>query len=130
MPPMNVPQIPRMWMCMSAFSRARSESTLSSRLRRSHNVPIVRPRARGNSRLQTLITDQDGLCALAARLTGARAVALDTEFLRERTYRAELCLVQIADAERAVCVDPLAIRDLGALAPLAIARDTVKVMHA
>ncbi|MGH8220821.1 MAG: ribonuclease D [Steroidobacteraceae bacterium] len=80
--------------------------------------------------MQTLITDQGGLCALAARLEGARAVALDTEFLRERTYRAELCLVQIADAEQAVCVDPLALGDLGALAPLAVAPGTVKIMHA
>lgn len=80
--------------------------------------------------MQTLITDQDGLCALAARLAGARAVALDTEFLRERTYRAELCLVQIADVERAVCVDPLALGDLGPLAPLGAARGIVKVMHA
>ena len=80
--------------------------------------------------MQTLITDQAELRALAARLKGARAVALDTEFLRERTYRAELCLVQLADDERAVCVDPLAIGDLGLLAPLAGARDTLKVMHA
>ncbi len=80
--------------------------------------------------MQTLITDPDGLGALAARLEGARAVALDTEFLRERTYRAELCLLQLADAERPVCIDPLAIADLQALAPLAGARETVKVMHA
>ncbi|HEY2591160.1 MAG TPA: hypothetical protein VGI35_06170, partial [Steroidobacteraceae bacterium] len=69
--------------------------------------------------MQTLITDQAGLGALAARLAGARAIALDTEFLRERTYRAELCLVQVADDEQAVCVDPLALGDLATLAPLA-----------
>lgn len=105
-------------------------STLSSRLRRSHNVPIVQLRAPGISRLQTLITDHADLGALAARLEGARAVALDTEFLRERTYRAELCLVQITDGESAVCVDPVALGDVGALAPLAHARGTLKVMHA
>ncbi|HYK25489.1 MAG TPA: ribonuclease D [Steroidobacteraceae bacterium] len=80
--------------------------------------------------MQTLITDQASLGALAARLDGARAIALDTEFLRERTYRAELCLVQVADDERAVCVDPLALGNLGILAPLAGASGTLKVMHA
>ncbi len=80
--------------------------------------------------MQTLITDQGDLASLAARLAGARAVALDTEFLRERTYRAELCLLQIADAGGAVCLDPLALGDLGALAPLAGAASPLKVMHA
>lgn len=80
--------------------------------------------------MQTLITNHDDLAALAARLAGERAVALDTEFLRERTYRAELCLLQVADAAGALCIDPLALGDLSALAPLGGAGSPVKVMHA
>lgn len=80
--------------------------------------------------MQTLITDRAELASLALHLAGAGAIALDTEFLRERTYRAELCLLQVADGERAVCVDPLALGDLTALAPLAAAPAPVKVMHA
>ncbi len=49
-----------------------------------------------------MITDREGLEGLAQRLNLALAIALDTEFLRERTYRAELCLLQIADAHTAV----------------------------
>ncbi len=80
--------------------------------------------------LQTIITNQDELSRLAARLTGATAIALDTEFLRERTYRAELCLLQIADAQGGVCIDPFAVQSLAALAPALAASGPLKVMHA
>jgi ribonuclease D len=79
--------------------------------------------------LQTIITNHEELSRLAAHLAGAEAIALDTEFLRERTYRAELCLLQIADTNHAVCIDPLALGDLRPLAP-ALAAGPVKVMHA
>ncbi len=80
--------------------------------------------------MQTIITNQDDLGRLAARLEGARAIALDTEFLRERTYRAELCLLQIADGEGPVCIDPRAVADLTALEGPLGASAPLKVMHA
>ncbi|MEA2486961.1 MAG: ribonuclease [Actinomycetota bacterium] len=43
-------------------------------------------------------------------------LALDTEFMRERTYRARLCLVQIAAADEVAVVDPLEDVDLRPLA--------------
>lgn len=61
-------------------------------------------------------------------------VTIDTEFLRERTYYAKLCLVQMAlpgDEGKAVLIDPLA--DGLSLAPLyelLVHKDTVKVFHA
>jgi len=57
-------------------------------------------------------------------------VGLDTEFLRERTYRAQLCLLQLATPVEAVCVDPLLLADLTALKPLLGSGPLVKVMHA
>ncbi len=62
-------------------------------------------------------------------------VTVDTEFLRERTYYAKLCLVQLAYAghgeERAVLVDTLAAGlDLAPLYDLFRNRDVVKVFHA
>jgi ribonuclease D len=75
------------------------------------------------------IADPDALAALAAELAAAAAFALDTEFLRERTYRAELCLLQVATATRADCIDPLAL-DLAVLSPACNTADIVKVMHA
>jgi ribonuclease D len=77
-----------------------------------------------------MITDREDLEELAERLTQAPAIALDTEFLRERTYRAELCLLQIADAQGALCVDPLALADLAPLRTALSGGAACKVMHA
>jgi ribonuclease D len=76
-----------------------------------------------------MITNREGLEGLAHRLLHAPAVALDTEFLRERTYRAELCLLQIADEQGALCVDPLAAPDLSPLRAV-LGGAGVKVLHA
>ena len=73
--------------------------------------------------MQPVITTTEELAELAAHLAAADAVAVDTEFLRERTYRAELCLIQVATREHAACVDPLLLKDLAALArPLTTAK--------
>jgi ribonuclease D len=59
-----------------------------------------------------LITDQDKFEAFCEHARGAEAVAFDTEFLSEFTYRPELCLLQFATPERSVAVDPFEVRDL------------------
>jgi ribonuclease D len=80
--------------------------------------------------LQHSVTTATGLGELSARLQQQARVGLDTEFLRERTYRAQLCLVQLSSPAEAACVDPLALRDLSPLVTLLTATDVVKVMHA
>ena len=81
-----------------------------------------------------MIDSADALTAFVESAARASVLALDTEFMREKTYRAELCLLQIADGARAVCIDPLTLTargvDLRALAPLLTSTATVKVMHA
>ena len=77
-----------------------------------------------------MIDSADALTAYAATLGRATTLALDTEFMREKTYRAELCLLQIADGANAVCIDPLAVPDLGVLVPALTAPGTMKIMHA
>ncbi len=44
----------------------------------------------------TLVTTPEQLDAAVFRLQGASRLAIDTEFMRERTYYPQLCLVQIA----------------------------------
>ncbi|MEA3292470.1 MAG: ribonuclease D [Pseudomonadota bacterium] len=75
------------------------------------------------------IESTEALLALCAELESQPWLALDTEFLRERTYYAKLCLIQIAAPGRIVCVDPLAIEDLDVLAEL-LAGPQPKILHA
>ena len=64
----------------------------------------------------------------AARACGE--VALDTEFLRERTYLPQLCLIQAAYADApAQCIDPLALDDLSPLNELLGDARVVKIFH-
>ena len=46
--------------------------------------------------------------AAAARIADSTHIGLDTEFMRERTYFAQLCLLQLAVTDGILCVDPLA----------------------
>ena len=79
----------------------------------------------------TLITDNESLAAFCGRMRGERFVAIDTEFMRDRTYYPRLCLVQVAGAEEAVAIDPLAPGlDLGPLLALMADEGVLKVMHA
>ena len=80
--------------------------------------------------LHPIITTPHDLTELADQLAAAAAFAVDTEFLRERTYRAELCLIQVATRDTAACVDPLTLPDLAALARPLTMGSVAKVMHA
>lgn len=61
------------------------------------------------------IDRQGAVLELAKALQECPAVALDTEFMRERTYYPQLCLVQISTGSNVFCVDPLADLDLNPL---------------
>ena len=67
---------------------------------------------------------------LAAELAEAAFIGLDTEFLRERTYRAQLCLLQLATPRRCECVDPLGNPDLEPLRDPLTQATPVKILHA
>jgi ribonuclease D len=76
------------------------------------------------------VTDAPSLRELVEQLRWAPAVAIDTEFMRERTYFARLCLIQLASDDVAAIVDPLAIDDLSPLKALLTDPQVVKVFHA
>lgn len=66
-----------------------------------------------------------------AERTWAKAdvLGIDTEFVRERTYRAELGLVQISDGETAWLYDPQAFDDAAPLTRLLEDGSCLKVLH-
>jgi ribonuclease D len=64
---------------------------------------------------------------LAAALKKCVRIGVDTEFMREKTYFPELCLVQVATPERIHCVDPLSAIDMEAF--WAALLDTPWVLH-
>jgi ribonuclease D len=79
----------------------------------------------------TLITEAAELAGFCERLSGAELIAVDTEFMRERTYWPKLCLVQVAGPHEAAAIDPLADGiDLAPLFTLLRAPETLKVFHA
>ena len=78
-----------------------------------------------------LITDSGALADFCARLVGADFVTVDTEFLRDKTYWPQLCLVQIAGPEEAAAIDTLAPGlDLAPLLALMVDPKLLKVFHA
>lgn len=58
------------------------------------------------------------------------AVALDTEFIRTRTFYPKLGLIQLYDGERLSLIDPLAISDLSPFTALLTDSNVLKVLHA
>lgn len=77
-----------------------------------------------------IVADDAALRAFVERLRHTAWVAVDTEFLRERTYYPKLCLIQLATADEIACVDPLAVRDLAPLTGLWADTGVTKVFHA
>ena len=76
------------------------------------------------------ITTQDQLERFCQDAADSAAIAVDTEFIRERTFFPQLCLVQVATHELSATIDPLALGSLQPLAALMSNPQVVKVMHA
>ena len=89
--------------------------------------------------MRTILTTED-LATFCERARREPYVTVDTEFLRERTYYAQLCLVQVAlppsggdgaPGGEAVLIDPIAGEmDLAPLWALMADEGVVKVFHA
>ncbi len=76
------------------------------------------------------VTRQDDLDRAVDAARSAGTVGLDTEFLREKTYRAKLCLVQLAAGDDIFVVDVLEPLDLKGLADLVADPDVRVLLHA
>jgi ribonuclease D len=77
-----------------------------------------------------LIDTEAALLNALPRLAAGGPWALDTEFMRVDTYYPRLCLLQIATPALAVCIDPLAVRDLSPLDEALRDPTFPKLMHA
>src|ERR1700712_4562488 len=78
-----------------------------------------------------LITTTEQLDALCTRLAAEEFVTVDTEFMRERTYWPELCVVQLAGDHEVAVVDTEAEGiDLAPLGRLLADTSVLKVFHA
>lgn len=76
------------------------------------------------------IVDQETLEKFIIRAEQSSILAIDTEFLREKSYYAKLCLLQVATDSEVVIIDPFEIDDLKALAPLLTNKAIMKLFHA
>ncbi|MCZ8311695.1 MAG: ribonuclease D [Magnetospirillum sp.] len=79
----------------------------------------------------TLITESAALAAFCAKVSSSSYVTVDTEFMRDRTYYPQLCLVQVAGPDDAAAIDALAPGiDLSPLLALMDNPAILKVFHA
>lgn len=76
------------------------------------------------------ITDSQGLASFVEAISDSDVIAIDTEFMREKTYYARLCLIQVGTADIAAAIDPFAIPDLSPLWRVLERSDITKVFHA
>lgn len=77
-----------------------------------------------------MITTDNGLRAVCEAASTASAVALDTEFVRTRTYYPQLGLLQLFDGQQVSLIDPLTINDWAPMRDLLLNRDVTKYLHA
>ncbi len=90
----------------------------------------ISPSAPAPPTLAPFIQNAASLELLVAQLQGAPRIALDTEFMREKTYLAELALLQLSDGSTPQLVDPLADMDLAPLMSCLMNPVCTKVLHA
>ena len=76
------------------------------------------------------VVDNDGLAKCVAEITSQGRFGLDTEFLRERTYKPKLCLVQVSTENKVFVIDPLERVDLEPLAGPIGSHDVEVLVHA
>lgn len=77
-----------------------------------------------------LIQNESDLESFAQRARRFDVLAIDTEFLRERTYRARLCLLQLGTEDEQVAVDPFKVDGSDVMRDLLSDPSITKVFHA
>ncbi|RWR03792.1 ribonuclease D [[Pantoea] beijingensis] len=78
----------------------------------------------------TLITSNDALAEVCRAARQFSALALDTEFVRTRTYYPRLGLIQLYDGEKLSLIDPLSITEWTPFEDLLSDARVIKFLHA
>jgi ribonuclease D len=86
--------------------------------------------AGSHSRTPRVIETQRDLDALCRELATRRAFALDTEFVRERTFFIQLGIIQVAAEDLEAVIDPQPLASLEPLFALVAAPEVEKIVHA
>lgn len=76
------------------------------------------------------IETADELAVFCGKIAPSAWLALDTEFIREKTYYPQLCLLQISNGTVAACIDPLKLNSLEPLLEIIMNPAIVKIFHA
>ena len=76
------------------------------------------------------IDNDKKLQELCKSIKDTSLLILDTEFIREKTYRAKLCLIQIATDDIVACIDPIALSDITPLMDIINDKNKLKIFHA
>jgi len=69
------------------------------------------------------------LAEFCGKINNAGYCAIDTEFVREKTYYAVLALIQVASEKHMACIDPLTIDNFDPFIELIQNRELIKVFH-
>ena len=76
------------------------------------------------------ITDDRDIPGLIQKLEPCEVLAVDTEFVREKTYFHRLGLIQIGGEGVVAAVDPISVKNLDPLLDFLKRRDKIKIFHA
>jgi ribonuclease D len=79
---------------------------------------------------ENLVTHPAQLVACLDHLAGVSVIGFDTEFVGEDQYRPELCLVQVATAEKLFVIDPFSCGSLDGFWNLLLDPKKTTVVHA
>jgi len=76
------------------------------------------------------IDTEAALISFCQAIADTTWMTVDTEFLREKTYSPQLCLIQVATDDHIACIDPLTITNVDPILDLIYKPDITVVFHA
>jgi ribonuclease D len=85
---------------------------------------------KAKDRTMSIIVNQHELDELCGRIDKARRFCLDMEFIPEKTYNTELCLIQVALDDLVTIIDPLTVPNLKPLWERIADPNILVVLHA